>query len=244
MVTRGEDPGQAAARLTGRRVDAARGMPGSPVRVPPDDATPVTVERADAPGAVRAEMAGPGRPGAAGAAGVPGTPGHDERRMAAGRMATGEPGVRVALRFGQAPTAPHASGAPRSGSAYRVHEEREEPVHSPAFAPAGGERRRLPAPREDPVEVRAAEEPKHLRIGLPVPAAHGRDDGPHPTVGVPRHTAVPQIAVRPCARSGGPGRFRRPRADPLGHRRLARPRRFGRGYAERALSVARGALAV
>nr|WP_145489720.1 MULTISPECIES: fructosamine kinase family protein [Streptomyces] len=117
MVTRDEDPGQAASRLTGRPVGAARGLPGSPVEVLLDDGTPVMVKRADAPGAVRAEVAGLRWLAAAGTVRVPEVLGHDERWMVTERVATGEPDAKAALRFGQALAALHASGAPRFGSA-------------------------------------------------------------------------------------------------------------------------------
>ncbi|MEW2625073.1 fructosamine kinase family protein [Streptomyces sp. NPDC048106] len=116
MVTRDEDPGQAASRLTGRPAGAARGLSGSPVEVLLDDGTPVMVKRGDAPGAVRAEVAGLRWLAAAGAVRLPAVLGHDERWMVTERVAAGAPDAKAALRFGHALAALHASGAPRFGA--------------------------------------------------------------------------------------------------------------------------------
>ncbi|MFR9793115.1 fructosamine kinase family protein [Streptomyces sp. MB22_4] len=117
MVTRDEDPGQAASRLTGRPVGAVRGASGSPAEVLLDDGTPVMVKRGEAPGAVRAEVAGLRWLAAAGAVRLPAVLGYDERWMVTERVATGRPDAKAALRFGHDLAALHASGAPGFGAA-------------------------------------------------------------------------------------------------------------------------------
>ncbi|MFG2881958.1 fructosamine kinase family protein [Streptomyces sp. NPDC048297] len=117
MVTRDEDPAQAASRLTGRRVTGGRTSHGSPVEVEFEGGTTVMVKRGDGPGAVRAEVAGLRWLGAAGAVRVPGVLGHDEDWMVTERVPTGPPDAGAALRFGHALAALHASGAPAFGAA-------------------------------------------------------------------------------------------------------------------------------
>ncbi|MFF4574598.1 fructosamine kinase family protein [Streptomyces sp. NPDC001410] len=116
MVKRDEDPGQAASRLTGRRVTAARTPSGSPAEVTLEGGTAVMVKRGDAPGAVRAEVTGLRWLGAAGAVRVPEVLGHDERWMVTERVPTGRPDAAAALRFGHALVALHAAGAPAFGA--------------------------------------------------------------------------------------------------------------------------------
>ncbi|MFC9926244.1 fructosamine kinase family protein [Streptomyces sp. NPDC127190] len=116
MVNRDEDPGQVAARLTGRPVSGVRAASGSPAEVTLTDGTPVMVKRGDAPGAVRAEVAGLRWLAAADAVRVPAVLGHDERWMVTERVATGRAGPAAALRFGTALAALHAAGAPHFGA--------------------------------------------------------------------------------------------------------------------------------
>ncbi|MGW2492063.1 fructosamine kinase family protein [Streptomyces sp. NPDC001606] len=105
-----------AARLTGRPVSGVRAASGSPAEVTLADGTPVMVKRGDAPGAVRAEVAGLRWLAAADAVRVPAVLGHDERWMVTERVATGRAGPAAALRFGAALAALHAAGAPRFGA--------------------------------------------------------------------------------------------------------------------------------
>ncbi|MFS4093750.1 fructosamine kinase family protein [Streptomyces sp. AF1A] len=105
-----------AARLTGRPVSGGHRAPGSPAEVTLDGGTPVMVKRGDAPGAVRAEVAGLRWLAAAGAVRVPAVLGHDERWMVTERVATGRPIPEAALRFGRALAALHAAGAPAFGA--------------------------------------------------------------------------------------------------------------------------------
>ncbi|MFG2125175.1 fructosamine kinase family protein [Streptomyces sp. NPDC048710] len=116
MVNRDEDPGQAASRLTGRRVTASRTPSGAPAEVTLEGGTAVMVKRGDAPGAVCAEVAGLRWLGAAGAVRVPEVLGHDERWMVTERVPTGRPDGTAALRFGHALAALHAAGAPAFGA--------------------------------------------------------------------------------------------------------------------------------
>ncbi|GAA2781832.1 fructosamine kinase family protein [Streptomyces rameus] len=116
MVYREEDPGQVAYRLTGRPATAPRRSAGSPAEVLLDGGTPVMVKRGDAPGAVRAEVAGLRWLAAAQAVRVPEVLGHDEHWMVTERVRTGPSGSGAALRFGHALAALHASGAPHFGS--------------------------------------------------------------------------------------------------------------------------------
>ncbi|MET7430732.1 fructosamine kinase family protein [Streptomyces flaveolus] len=116
MVNRDEDPGQVAARLTGRPVSEARRSSGSPAEVLLDGGAPVMVKRGDGPGAVRAEVAGLRWLAAADAVRVPAVLGHDEHWMVTERVSTGSPDPEAALRFGQALAALHAAGAPHFGA--------------------------------------------------------------------------------------------------------------------------------
>ncbi|MFB8176842.1 fructosamine kinase family protein [Streptomyces sp. NPDC055966] len=111
-----EDPGRAASRLTGRPVAGARAGSGSPAEVTLDGGTRVMVKRGDAPGAVRAEVAGLRWLAAAGTVRVPAVLGHDERWMVTERVHTGHPDPQAALRFGQALAALHAAGASDFGA--------------------------------------------------------------------------------------------------------------------------------
>ncbi|MEU9991615.1 fructosamine kinase family protein [Streptomyces sp. NPDC048045] len=116
VVDRGEDPGRAASRLTGRRVAGARAVSASPAEVTLEGGAVVMVKRGEAPGAVRAEVAGLRWLGAAGAVRLPAVLGHDERWMVTERVPTGRPDGEAARRFGHALAALHASGAPSFGA--------------------------------------------------------------------------------------------------------------------------------
>ncbi|MFJ9736242.1 fructosamine kinase family protein [Streptomyces sp. NPDC101171] len=105
-----------ASRLTGRRVTAARAPSGAPAEVTLEGGTVVMVKRGDAPGAVRAEVAGLRWLGTADAVRVPAVLGHDERWMVTERVPTGRPDGTAALRFGRALAALHAAGAPAFGA--------------------------------------------------------------------------------------------------------------------------------
>ncbi|MEU1405382.1 fructosamine kinase family protein [Streptomyces sp. NPDC005728] len=105
-----------ASRLTGRRVTEARAASGLPAEVTLEDGTAVMVKRGDAPGAVRAEVAGLRWLGEARAVRVPAVLGHDERWMVTERVPTGRPDGAAALRFGHALAALHAAGAPAFGA--------------------------------------------------------------------------------------------------------------------------------
>ncbi|WP_053658750.1 fructosamine kinase family protein [Streptomyces sp. MMG1121] len=117
MVNRDEDPGRAASRLTGRPVTDGPAVAGSPTEVTLDGGTRVMVKRGDAPGAVRAEVAGLRWLAAADAVRVPAVLGHDERWMVTERVPTGHPDPSAARRFGQSLAALHTAGAPRFGAA-------------------------------------------------------------------------------------------------------------------------------
>ncbi|MGY4966127.1 fructosamine kinase family protein [Streptomyces sp. 900105245] len=116
-MTKGyEGPGEAAARLTGRPAVAGGTASGSPAEVTLAGGTPVMVKRGDAPGAVRAEVAGLRWLAAADAVRVPEVLGHDELWMVTERVPTGPADPGAAMRFGQALAALHAAGAPRFGT--------------------------------------------------------------------------------------------------------------------------------
>jgi fructosamine-3-kinase len=105
-----------ASRLTGRPVTGAHPASGSPVQVTLDGGTAVMVKRGDAPGAVRAEVAGLRWLAAADAVRVPAVLGHDERWMVTEWVPTGRPGPDAALNFGHALAALHAAGAADFGA--------------------------------------------------------------------------------------------------------------------------------
>ncbi|MFJ3308875.1 fructosamine kinase family protein [Streptomyces sp. NPDC086549] len=120
MVERGEEagegPGSAVARLTGRPVTSERALSGNLAEVTLEDGRVVIAKRGDAPGAVRAEVAGLRWLAAAGAVRVPEVYGHDERWMMIDRVPAGRPGAEAAFRFGQELAALHAAGAPAFGA--------------------------------------------------------------------------------------------------------------------------------
>jgi fructosamine-3-kinase len=106
-----------ASRLTGLRVTAERAASGSPAEVALEDGPVVMVKRGDAPGAVRAEVAGLRWLAGAGAVRVPAVLGHDERWLVTERVDTGRPDAGAASRFGHALAHLHAAGAPEFGAA-------------------------------------------------------------------------------------------------------------------------------
>lgn len=111
-----EDPGAAAARLTGRQVTGRRPLSGAVAEVTLDDGRVVVVKRGDGPGAVDAEAAGLRWLAGANAVRVPAVHGHDERWLVTERVPEGRPSPRAAVRFGRALAALHAAGAPAFGA--------------------------------------------------------------------------------------------------------------------------------
>ncbi|MGW3210053.1 fructosamine kinase family protein [Streptomyces sp. NPDC001135] len=105
-----------ASRLTGRPVTGARAPSGTLAQVTLDGGTSVMVKHGDAPGAVRAEVAGLRWLAAADAVRVPAVLGYDEHWMVTERVPTGRPDPTAALRFGQALAALHAAGASDFGA--------------------------------------------------------------------------------------------------------------------------------
>ncbi|MGW0212721.1 fructosamine kinase family protein, partial [Streptomyces sp. NPDC003233] len=106
-----------ASRLTGRPVTDARAASGSPAEVTLDGGTTVMVKRGEAPGAVRAEVAGLRWLAEAHAVRVPAVLGHDRRWMVTEWVPTGRPDPEAAHHFGQALAALHAAGASDFGAA-------------------------------------------------------------------------------------------------------------------------------
>ncbi|MFE9452083.1 fructosamine kinase family protein [Streptomyces sp. NPDC006739] len=117
MVKGEEGPARAAARLTGRPVIGEPVVPGTPAEVTLRGGLVVMVKRGDAPGAIRAEVAGLRWLAGSGTVPVPEVLGHDERWLVTERVATGQPGAEAALLFGHALAALHAAGAPAFGAA-------------------------------------------------------------------------------------------------------------------------------
>ena len=111
-----ETPAAAAARLTGRRVTAARPLAGALTEAVLDDGRTVVVKRGDGPSAVRAEAAGLRWLAGAGAVRVPAVHGHDARWLVIDRVGTGPPTAQAARRFGRELAALHAAGAPEFGA--------------------------------------------------------------------------------------------------------------------------------
>uniref|UniRef100_UPI001300948C phosphotransferase n=1 Tax=Streptomyces triticisoli TaxID=2182797 RepID=UPI001300948C len=106
-----DDPGAAAARLTGRPVTGRRPLSGALAEVTLDDGRVVVVKCGDGPGAVRAEAAGLRWLAEAGAVRVPVVHGHDRRWLVTDRVPQGRPSPRAAVRFGRGLAALHAAGA-------------------------------------------------------------------------------------------------------------------------------------
>ncbi|WNE94288.1 fructosamine kinase family protein [Streptomyces luomodiensis] len=112
----GEDPGAAAARLTGRRVTGRRPRSGLLTEVTLDGGQTVMVKRGDDPDAVRAEAAGLRWLADAGTVRVPAVHGHDRHWLVTDQVPAGRPNARTAARFGRDLAALHAVGAPAFGA--------------------------------------------------------------------------------------------------------------------------------
>ncbi|MEU9976854.1 fructosamine kinase family protein [Streptomyces sp. NPDC051014] len=117
MAQHDEDPGTAAARLTGRPVAAVRARSAGLAEATLADGRAVMVKRGEGPGAAAAEAAGLRWLAAAGAVAVPGVLGRDERWLVTELVAVGRPGAEAAIRFGQDLAALHAAGAGGFGAA-------------------------------------------------------------------------------------------------------------------------------
>ncbi|GAA0920646.1 fructosamine kinase family protein [Streptomyces thermoalcalitolerans] len=111
-----DDPGAAAARLTGRRVTGRRPLSGAVAEVTLDDGRVVVVKRGDGPEATRAEAAGLRWLAEADAVRVPAVHGHDRHWLVTDRVPRGRPSPRAAVRFGRDLAALHAAGAPAFGA--------------------------------------------------------------------------------------------------------------------------------
>ncbi|WP_086793610.1 fructosamine kinase family protein [Streptomyces thermovulgaris] len=111
-----DDPGAAAARLTGRRVIGRRPLSGAVAEVTLDDGRVVVVKRGDGPEATRAEAAGLRWLAEADAVRVPAVHGHDRHWLVTDRVPQGRPSPQAAVRFGRALAALHAAGAPAFGA--------------------------------------------------------------------------------------------------------------------------------
>ncbi|MFJ5836902.1 fructosamine kinase family protein [Streptomyces shenzhenensis] len=116
MVHNGEGPGAAASRLTGRAAARERPLSGSLSEVALDGGPVVVVKRADAPGAVAAEVAGLRWLAATDTVRLPSVRGHDTRWLVLDRVPAGRPSPEAAVRFGRALARLHAAGAPAFGS--------------------------------------------------------------------------------------------------------------------------------
>ncbi|PNG94745.1 fructosamine kinase family protein [Streptomyces malaysiensis] len=112
----GEDPGTAAARLTGRPVTRQRPLSATLTEVTLDGGRTVMVKRGDGPGAVRAEAAGLRWLAAADAVRVPAVHGHDRHWLVTGQVPVGRPSARAAARLGRDLAALHTVGAPAFGA--------------------------------------------------------------------------------------------------------------------------------
>lgn len=112
----GEDPGVAAARLTGRPVTARRPLSGALAEVVLDGGQVVMVKRGTDPGAARAEAAGLRWLAEAGTVRVPAVHGHDPHWLVTELVPAGRPSPEAAARFGRDLAALHAAGAPAFGA--------------------------------------------------------------------------------------------------------------------------------
>ncbi|OPF71284.1 fructosamine kinase [Streptomyces antioxidans] len=112
----GEDPGAAAARLTGRPATRRRPLSATLTEVTLDGGQSVMVKRGDDPGAVEAEAAGLRWLADAGTVSVPAVHGHDRHWLVTDRVPVGRPGARAAARFGRGLAALHTAGAPAFGA--------------------------------------------------------------------------------------------------------------------------------
>ncbi|MCQ8187148.1 fructosamine kinase family protein [Streptomyces rugosispiralis] len=112
----GEDPGAAAARLTGRPATRRRPLSAMLTEVTLDGGQTVMVKRGDDPGVVAAEAAGLRWLADAGTVRVPAVHGHDRHWLVTEQVPTGHPSTRAAARFGRDLAALHAVGAPAFGA--------------------------------------------------------------------------------------------------------------------------------
>ncbi|MEV5776168.1 fructosamine kinase family protein [Streptomyces antimycoticus] len=112
----GEDPGAAAARLTGRPVTGRRPLSATLTVVTLDGGQTVMVKRGNGPGAAPAEAAGLRWLADAGTVHVPVVHGHDRDWLVTDQVPVGRPGTRAAARFGRDLAALHAVGAPAFGA--------------------------------------------------------------------------------------------------------------------------------
>ncbi|MFI8192299.1 fructosamine kinase family protein [Streptomyces sp. NPDC085946] len=113
---RGEGPGAAAARLTGRAVTGERPLSGALTEVTLDDGRVVVVKRGEDPGAARAEAAGLRWLAGAGTVRIPAVHGLDDDWLVTERVPRGRPTREAAVRFGADLAALHAAGAPAFGA--------------------------------------------------------------------------------------------------------------------------------
>lgn len=111
-----EDPGAAAARLTGRPVTGLRPLSGTLAEVVLDGGQVVMVKRGSDPGAALAEAAGLRWLAAAGTVRVPAVLSHDPHWLVTEHIPTGPPSTRAATRLGQGLAALHTAGAPAYGA--------------------------------------------------------------------------------------------------------------------------------
>ncbi|MEU6260564.1 fructosamine kinase family protein [Streptomyces sp. NPDC047043] len=116
MAEDGEDPGAAAARITGHAVRGERRLSGSLAEVGLDGGQLVMVKRGDEPGAVHAEAAGLCWLADAGTVRVPHVHGYDRRWLVTDLVPQGRPTAQAAVRFGRGLAALHAAGAPAFGA--------------------------------------------------------------------------------------------------------------------------------
>ncbi|MGP3941345.1 fructosamine kinase family protein [Streptomyces sp. 6N106] len=112
----GEDPGAAAARLTGRPVTGRRRLSATLTEVTLDGGRTVMVKRGDGSRAAPAEAAGLRWLADAGTVRVPVVHGHDRDWLVTDQVPVGRPGTRAAARFGRDLAALHAVGAPAFGA--------------------------------------------------------------------------------------------------------------------------------
>jgi len=114
---RPEDPGSAAARLTGRPATSGSAVKDGLTAAVLGDGTAVMVKRGDGPAAVRAEAAGLRWLAAAGEVPVPRVRGEDASWLVTERVPEGRPTVGAAAGFGRSLARLHAAGAPAFGAA-------------------------------------------------------------------------------------------------------------------------------
>jgi fructosamine-3-kinase len=112
-----EDPGTAAARLTGRPVTGERRLSAALAEVTLDGGRVVMVKRGDDDRAARAEAAGLRWLAQADTVRIPAVHGYDGPWLVTDRVPTGSPSAEAAQRLGRDLAALHAAGAPAFGAA-------------------------------------------------------------------------------------------------------------------------------